>query len=446
MSARGAAPTRAECATLDAADPLAWLADEFERPSGAGVAASRAAPGEARRERAGDAPHAAARIFLDGNSMGAMPRTVPERLLRAVRDEWNAHRRHAWTIADWLDAPQRIGAGYARLLGARADELIAVDNTTLNLHKLLAYGLQLAAPDARRRAIVYERDGFPTDAHVVQGIVHHGAGRWIARPIDAHDESLRAALGDEVAMVVLSHADYRSSRRWDMARVEAMARAAGTRVLWDLSHTAGAVRVDLAADGASMAVACAYKYLSAGPGAPALAYLRRDLHDRGWPALPGWLGHADRMNFVVDYAPAPGMLSLVTGTMPVLQNAVAECAARVFARVDPAQLAARHRSLVETLKALLRERCGPLGVELVSPREYDAQGGHVAFRCPGGGPVCEALLEAGVVGSFRQPDTIRFGLAPATLSHVDVHDAVQRLHTILVEERWRDPKFSEVSV
>ncbi len=416
----GATISRADCAALDVADPLATLAERFEPPP-------------------------AGRIFLDGNSMGALPRDAPQRMREALLDEWNAQRRHAWTVADWLDAPQRIGAGYARLIGAAPDEVIAVDNTTLNLHKLLVYGLQLAAAQPQRRFIVYERDGFPTDAHVVQGVVHHGGGRWQPRPVHGPEE-LQQALRDDVAMVVLSHADYRSSQRWDMAAVEAAAAAAGTRVLWDLSHTAGAVPVELGAAGATMAVCCSYKYLSAGPGAPALAYLHRDLQDRGWPALPGWLGHAQRMDFVVDYRPDPGMLSLVTGTMPVLQNVVADCAARIFADVDPRALAARHRSLSETLKALLRAHCGALGVTLASPADYDRQGGHIAFHCPGGGATCEALLDAGVVGSFRQPDTIRFGLAAATLRHVDLWDAVARLRSILLEERWRDPRFSAVSV
>ncbi|MBL8381534.1 MAG: aminotransferase class V-fold PLP-dependent enzyme [Burkholderiales bacterium] len=412
--------TLADCSALDARDPLAALRERFE-PAPAGT------------------------IFLDANSMGALPKAAGERMRRALYDEWSAHRRHAWTVADWLDAPQRIGAAYARVLGAHADEVIAVDNTTLNLHKLAAYALALTAGDARRRRIVHEREGFPTDCHVVQGLVHHGGGRWDAQPFDDPAE-LPALLGPETALVVLSHADYRSAFRWDMAAVNARARAAGVRVVWDCSHSAGAVPLDLAGSGAEFAVVCGYKYLCGGPGAAALAYIRRDLQDRAWPALPGWLGHADRMNFRVDYAPAPGMLSLVSGTMPVLQNAVMETAAAIWAEVDPRDLAWKHRSLSETLCTLLAEQCGALGVTLASPADYDARGGHVAFRCPGGGPACEALLADGVVGSFRAPDVIRFGLSALTLSHEELWQAVARLRTILAEERWRDPRFANVSV
>ncbi len=417
--------TRDDLLALDADDPLAVFRAGFEPPP----------PG---------------RIFLDANSIGPMPRDAPARIVHAMRAEWSAHRRHAWHVADWLDAPQRIGAAYAPLLGARPEDVIATDNTTINLAKLLGYGLSLASLEAPRNGaardtIVHERDGFPTDSHVVQGVVHHGGGRWKARAIDG-PEDLEAALGPDVAMLVLSHADYRSSRRWDMARVNAAAHRHGARVLWDLSHTAGVVPVELDANRADFAVACGYKYLCAGPGAPALAWIRADLQDRAWPAIPGWLGHAERLDFLSDYAPAKGMLSLVGGTMPVLQDVVMECAARLWASVPPASIFARHRSLSTTLARLMHERCGTYGVELSSPAQYDRQGGHLAFRCPGGGATCEAMLDAGVTTSFRQPDVIRFGLSPAALTHADLWEAVERLRAILATERWREPRFQAVSI
>jgi kynureninase len=409
-----------DCRRLDEADPLAHLRDLFE-------------------------PAPDGKICLDGNSMGALPRTAVARIEHAMRGEWSAHRRHAWHLSDWLDAPQRIGAAFAPLLGAGADEMIATDNTTSNLHKLLVYGLAITGRDPRRRFIVYEADGFPTDCHVVQGVVHHGGGRWQARPFSSAGD-LDAALDEDVAMVVLSHADYRTSMRLDMAAVNRRAHRAGALVLWDLSHTAGAVPVDLGADEADLAVVCGYKYLCGGPGAPALAYIRKDLQDRGWPALPGWLGHADRLDFSSTYEPAPGMLSLIGGTMPVLQNVVMEAAAEIWRGVDAGLLSAKHRSLSTTLVRLLEEQCGPLQVRLVSPRDYERRGGHIAFSCPGGGPTCEALLADAVVGSFREPDVIRFGLSAPTLSHVELWSAVQRLRSILVEERWRDSCFASVSV
>ena len=412
--------SRQDCAELDRRDPLAAVRERFEPPP-------------------------AGTVFLDGNSIGPMPRAAADCMLRALREEWSALRRRAWAAADWLDAPQRIGAGYAGLIGARPQDVIACDNTTLNLHKLLVYGLGLAAHDPRRNVIVSEREGFPTDCHVIQGVVHHSRGRWHSRTIESHDE-LDAALGDDVAMVLLAHVDYRSSLRWDMTAGNRKAHAVGARVLWDLSHSAGAVPVDLTAADADFAVACSYKYLCAGPGAPALAWIRPELQDRGWPALPGWLGHADRMHFASDYAPGPGVMQLITGTMPVLQNKAMEAAAEIWSGIPPADLAWKHRSLSATLVALIEEQCGALGAQVVSPRDYDRQGGHVAVRCPGGGPVCEALLAERVVSSFRKPDILRFGLSAVGLSHVDLWEAVARLRTILAEERWRDPRFAVVSV
>lgn len=423
--------SRADCQALDQNDPLAALAEQFE-PAPEGV------------------------IFLDGNSMGAMPRAAPDRALSLLRDEWSKHRRHAWTLADWLDAPQRIGAGYARLLGARPQDVIAVDNTTINLHKLLDYAVRTpatsvgsgpvsAGPANHRRVIVYESDGFPTDLHVAQGLIRHSGGQLIGRPIDSPDQ-LAAALDQDVAAVLLSHADYRSSHRWDMAEVNRNCHSLGAPVVWDLSHSAGVVPVRLMEDAADYAVVCGYKYLSGGPGAAALAWIHPNLQDRGWPALPGWLGHADRMHFQGDYAPAPGVLSLVTGTMPVIQNAIAETASRLFEHIEPTALWAKHRSLSETLARLLLERCGEFGVSLISPADYERRGGHLAFRHEGGGPLCEALLAAGVVGSFRAPDVIRFGLAPTTLSHVELWEAVDRLRDILASGRWREPRFANVSV
>ena len=306
--------SRQDCAELDRRDPLAAVRERFEPPP-------------------------AGTVFLDGNSIGPMPRAAADCMLRALREEWSALRRRAWAAADWLDAPQRIGAGYAGLIGARPQDVIACDNTTLNLHKLLVYGLGLAAHDPRRNVIVSEREGFPTDCHVIQGVVHHSRGRWHSRTIESHDE-LDAALGDDVAMVLLAHVDYRSSLRWDMTAGNRKAHAVGARVLWDLSHSAGAVPVDLTAADADFAVACSYKYLCAGPGAPALAWIRPELQDRGWPALPGWLGHADRMHFASDYAPGPGVMQLITGTMPVLQNKAMEAAAEIWSGI-------RRRSGVE---------------------------------------------------------------------------------------------------
>lgn len=401
--------TREYCLDLDRRDPLAALREQFE-PSEPGW------------------------IYLDANSIGAMPKAAPERILRTMRAQWHAERAHAWGTARWSDMARRIGAGFSGVLGARPEELTSADNTTLNLYKLLRYALQLAAHDARRKYIVYERDAFPTDCHVIEGVARHSGGRWKLRPISAPGE-LGSALDDEVAVVLLTHADYRTSYRWNLRDTTSQVHSIGARVIWDLSHSAGAVPVDLNESKADFAVCCTYKYLCGGPGATALAYIRQDLQDKDWPAIPGWQGRKNPTDFISHYEPHPGMRSLLTGTGAVLQNVVTEAAAEIWAGVDRDAVATKHRQLSKVLITLLEERCGPLGVELISPRDWEHQGGAVVFRCPNGAAVCEALYQRLVVSTFRNPDALRFGLSPATLRYIELWDAVDRLQQILVTEK-----------
>jgi kynureninase len=401
--------TREDCLELDRRDPLAAMREQFE-------------------------PVEPGWIYLDANSIGAMPKAAPERVLRTMRSQWHAERAHAWGTARWSDMARRIGAGFAKLLGAKPEELTSADNTTVNLYKLLRYSLQLASSDARRKYIVYERESFPTDCHVIEGVARHSGGRWLLRPVDA-PEALGAALDDEVAVVLLTHADYRTSYRWNLRDTTARIHAVGARVIWDLSHSAGAVPIDLNASRADFAVACTYKYLCGGPGATALAYIRQDLQDRDWPAIPGWQGRKDPTAFISQYEPHPGMRSMLTGTGAVLQNVVTETAAEIWATVDRDAVPAKHRELSRVLITLLEERCASLGVELISPRDWEFQGGAVAFRCPDGAAACEALYQRRVVCTFRNPDSLRFGLSPATLRYVELWDAVDRLKQILTADQ-----------
>ncbi|MBN9428216.1 MAG: aminotransferase class V-fold PLP-dependent enzyme [Burkholderiales bacterium] len=407
--------TLSTCQALDREDPLRHLRERFE-PARDGA------------------------IHLDANSLGPMPAGIADEIAQRMRDEWAGLRRRAWSQADWLGSPQRIGAALAPILGAEPDDLIAADNTTIDLYKLLTYALSLADGETGKRVIVLEREGFPTDCHVAQGVARASKGRWELRTIDGEAE-LAQALRNDVAVVMLSHADYRSGWRWDMAAVNRQAHAVGARVLWDLSHTAGALPVRLRETEADFAVACGYKYLCGGPGAPALAYIHPALRDRGWPTIPGWLGHADPMTFPCAYEPGPGMASLINGTPPILQNLILEAAARIWSEVPPQALAWKHRSLSETLVTLLEQECAEFGVRVASPPDYAQRGGHVTFTHEGGGALCEALLEAGVVGSFRNPDVIRLGLSPLVLSHADLWEAVARLRRLLANEGWRAERF-----
>jgi kynureninase len=379
-------------------------------------------------------------IYLDGNSVGAMPADAPERVARLMAEGWRDARRRGWTRFDWLEQPWKLGDGIEHILGAGKGNVVVGDSTSVNLFKALAYASRL---DPRRSVIVTERHNFPTDVYVAEGLAR--AGNVSLRFLDSPDE-LDAALKPDVGVLYLSLVDYRSSRRWDMAVVNRKAAAAGVLTLWDLSHAAGAIAIDLAGSGADFAVGCGYKYLCGGPGAPAWLYIHPRHQERAWPAIPGWMGHADTFAFSPGYAPAPGIKRQLVGTPAIIANEAMRCAVDIWREVKPADLAWKHRSLSETLVALLEQECGALGVQLKSPRSYDERGGHVAFGHPGAGAVSEALVEKGVVSSFRKPDSIRFGLSPVALSHEDVWTAVARLREVLSSELWREPRFSKVAV
>jgi kynureninase len=370
-----------------------------------------------------------------------MPADVPGRLQRLLAEGWRDARRRGWMRFDWLDRPWKMGDAFAHIIGAGPGSVVFCDSTSINLFKVLAYASRL---EPERPVILTERHNFPTDIYVAESLARF-SGKLSLRFLDSPGE-LAAALKPDVAVLYLTHTDYRSSRRWDMAAVNHKAAAAGTLTLWDLSHSAGAVPVDLAGSGADFAVGCGYKYLCGGPGAPAWLYIHPRHQERAWPVIAGWMGHAEPFAFTPDYAPARGVRRQLAGTPGVLANEAMAAAVDIWREVKPADLAWKHRSLSELLVALLEQECGALGVQLNSPRDYEERGGHVAFSHEGAGAVSEALVERGVVSSFRKPDSIRFGLQPLALSHEDLWSAVARLREVLASGVWREPKYARVAV
>ncbi len=407
----------AHCRALDARDPLREIRGRFARPSE-------------------DA------VYLDGNSIGAMPADAPQRVQRLMVEGWREARRRGWNRFDWLEKPWQLGAGLAHILGAGGGDVVFCDNTSVNLYKILGYAWQL---ERSRPVIVTEAHNFPTDMYVAEGLVRFAGGGASLRRIDEPQE-LDAALGADVGVLYLSHVDYRSSRRWNMAQVNRKASAAGVLTLWDLSHSAGAIPVDLLGTGADFAVGCGYKYLCGGPGAPAWLFVNPRHQGRAWPVIAGWMGHDDVFAFAPAYEPAQGVRRHLTGSPGILSNEAMGAAIDIWRDVRRDDLAWKHRSLSELLIALLEQECAGFGVRVTSPPDYDERGGHVTFSHPGAGSITEALLANGVVSSFRRPDSIRFGLSPVALSHEDVWVAVARLRKVLEAAIWRDPKFDEVSV
>ncbi len=391
------------------------------------------------------APGAPDTLYFDANSIGPMPLDAPRRVQALLEQGWRIARRRSWNEADWLDQPRVLGAAIAPLIGAGPDDVLVCDSTSVNQYKLLRLGLVAAAP---RCVIVVEREVFPSNRYVAQGIAR--AGGVELRDIASIDDLPAALAPGDVAVVALSHVDYRSGARLDMQALTALAHSHGALALWDLSHSAGAVAIHLRACDVDLAVGCGYKYLCGGPGAPALMYVHPRWQDSAWPALAGWMGHADTFGFAPDYQPAPGLRRHQVGTPAVIANAAFAAAADIWRDVDPSALDARHRSLTDTLIRLLDMQCADAGITVASPRAHAQRGGHVALRFSAPGADVNALglalVAAGVVVSTRQPDALRFGIHPLTTRHVELWEAVQRLRRILADGCWREARFQVASV
>lgn len=395
---------------LDADDQLAWLLDEF-------VVADPSL------------------IYLDGNSLGRLPKRTRTRLAEVVEQEWGAGLIRSWH--DWIGAPQRVGdlVGEA-LLGAAAGQVLVCDNTTTNLYKLAAAALDdIVARAPGRRLVVTDRGNFPTDRYVLEGLaVQRGLELRLLdldplAPITA--AVLEPVLDDRLALLSLSLVDYRSAALADMAGIERAVAPTGAHLVWDLSHAIGAVPVDLDAVGASLAVGCTYKYVNGGPGAPAFLYVRRDLQERLRQPIWGWFGQRAQFGMGDDYDPVQGIGRNATGTPPVLGVAAVEEGARLLAAAGIAALRAKSVGLTELLVALHDAWLVDLGFELASPRDVAVRGSHVSLAHPEAYRISQALIAAGVIPDFRGPDRLRLGLAPATTSYAQVWDAMDRLRSIV---------------
>jgi kynureninase len=402
--------TRDDLAARDAADPLARHRDAFALPDGV--------------------------IYLDGNSLGPLPRATAARLDAVVRREWGEDLIGSWNRHDWIAMPQRVGAKIARIIGAGPDEVIVADSTSVNLFKLLAGALRLRPG---RRVIVSQDGNFPTDLYVAQGLIDLLGGGYELRR--AAPDAIADTIGEDAAVVMLTHVDYRSGRIHDMAALSAAAHSMGALALWDLSHSAGALPLDLGGAGADLAVGCGYKYLNGGPGAPAYLYVSRGLQDGIRPPLSGWMGHADPFAFDGDYRPAPGMARNLCGTPPILALAALETGVDMFDGVDMGEIRAKSVALTEAFIALVEQECGEYGFALASPREPSRRASQVALRHADGYPIMQALIARGVIGDFRSPDVLRFGFAPLYIRHADVWDAVAALRDVMASGAWDRPEF-----
>ena len=394
----------------DVVDPLSRAAAE---------AADAADPLAAHR---GSFVHADERIYLDGNSLGRLPVATRDRLV-ALAGDWGERLVGGWH--DWIDAPTRTGDLIAQVIGAGAGEVVACDSTTVNLFKLVGAALEARGGGA----LVTDRGNFPTDRYVLEGIA---AQRGLElRLFDGEPEAATLPCG-EGDVVVLSHVGYRSGALADLGALQAAAHERGATLIWDLSHSAGAVPVDLRAAGAELAVGCTYKYLNAGPGAPAYLYVAAGLQETLRSPIWGWFAQREQFAMERDFDPEPGIRRFLAGTPPILGLAAVEEGVRLTARAGIGALRAKSIELTELIVALHDAWLAPLGFELASPRDPARRGSHVSLRHPRAWQITRALIErAGVIPDFRGPDSVRLGVAPLYTRHVDAWDALDRLRGLV---------------
>ena len=398
-----------EARQLDAADPFAFARERFMLPEGV--------------------------IYLDGNSLGALPKTAPPRLAATAERQWGEDLIASWNKHGWIDWPARIAAKLAPIVGAKPSELLIADSTSICLFKLLA-----AAAKARpgRNTFLSQAGNFPTDLYVAQGL-----GEMLGMQLKTvAAEEIATAIDADTAVVTVTHVDYRSAAFYDMRAVNEAARAAGALVVWDLSHSAGAVELDLNATGCDLAVGCGYKYLNGGPGAPAFIYVAEHLQEELRSPLQGWMGHAEPFAFDDDYRPAGGILKFLSGTPSILALAALEAGLATFDGIAMRDLEAKSRALSELFITEVEARCGS-EVTLASPRDPKHRGSHVVFAHPEGYAVMQALIERGVIGDFRAPDLMRFGFAPLYNRFEEVWRAAEILSDILSSRAWDEPRFIE---
>ncbi len=395
---------RADAEALDRADPLAARRAAFILPEGV--------------------------IYLDGNSLGPVTHKAKARVAEAVATEWADGLIRSWNTAGWIDLPARVASRIAPLIGARPADIAVGDSTSVNLFKLLSAALDRAGG---RKVILSEPGNFPTDLYVAEGIAElKGAELRLV-------EDVAAALDDRVAVVMVTQVDYRTGRKHDMAALTGKALEAGALVLWDLAHSAGAFPVDLTGADADFAIGCGYKYLNGGPGAPAFLWVA-PRHQEAVSPLRGWFGHAAPFAFENHYRPAEGIRRFLNGTAPVLSMTALEAALEAYEGVDMAAVREKSAALCDLMIARVDATCGDL-VTLASPREAALRGSQVSFRFPDGYAVMQALIARGVIGDFRAPDILRFGVTPLYTRYVDVFDAVEIMAEILTDRSWDQPQF-----
>ncbi|TGD37053.1 kynureninase [Brevibacterium aurantiacum] len=412
-----AAHDRATCERLDAEDPLRHFRDEFLLPPDT--------------------------IYLDGNSLGPRTKGAAERAQEVIEDEWGTGLIRSWNTAGWFDLPAKLGDAVSKVIGGGAGSTVVTDTTSINLFKTASAALKMQAADApERRVIVTQRENFPSDIYMLEGLAEQLGDGYEVRLVD--DEEVTAGfpttMTAEVALVVLTHVNYRTGRLFDMASTTSAIHAGGAMVIWDLCHSAGALEIDLEGTGADMAVGCTYKFLNGGPGSPAFIWVSATLPDRFAQPLSGWWSHEKPFEMSPSYAPAAGIRRYLTGTQGILSMSVAELGLDIAARADMTAVREKSLALSDLFIDLVEARLSEHPIEIVTPREHTHRGSQVSITHPEGFAIMSALIEAGIIGDYREPAVLRFGLTPLYVGFTDVWDTVEALRDILDNRLWDAPR------
>ncbi len=396
---------------LDASDPLAGFRSRYVLPDGV--------------------------IYLDGNSLGPMAASVPAAMKQAVQEEWGQGLISSWNAAGWWDLPVSLGEKVAPLVGAGPGQIVVSDSTSVNIYKALQAGLSMRPG---RSVLVTEAGGFPTDLYITEGVLQ--SERRVERRLVQNVAAIDELLNEDVAVLLLSHVDYRSGELLDMAGITRRAQDAGVIVIWDLCHSAGVVPVQLDACNVDLAVGCTYKYLNGGPGAQSWIYAPRRLHGEIRQPLSGWWGHAAPFEFEQTYRPEPGIKAFLCGSQAILGMRALSAALDVYGEADIAQVREKSMRLTDLFIHLVERKCEGHGFGVFSPHEAELRGSQVALTHPDGYAIMQALIDRGVVGDFRMPDILRFGFAPLYIGYEDVWNAVAILKDIMDTGVWQKPEYA----
>jgi len=407
--------TKLSAAQLDQNDPLSSFKAKFDLPQNV--------------------------LYMDGNSLGVLPKNALERANHVISQEWGRDLIKSWNTAGWFELPLRLGNKLGQLIGAKENETVITDSTSINIFKALAAALNIArAQDPKKRVIISERGNFPTDLYMIEGLIKLLGNQYELRLID-DNLTLEQALNDDVAVVLLSHVNYRSGYLYDMAKVTAQIHDACALVIWDLCHSVGALEIDVNAANADFAVGCTYKYLNAGPGAPAFIWVNARHANNFEQPLCGWWGHNLPFAMQSSYSPAAGVQRYLCGTQPIISLALVECGLDLTLQAGLAQIRAKSLALSDLFIKLINEKCPTL--KSVTPLDHQNRGSHVSLVHEEGYAIMQALIASDVIGDYREPAILRFGFTPLYFGFEDVFNAVSILQNIMENQIWQNPKFKQ---